>query len=234
MGSSAPKVTALPQPQTQTYQTVIPQEDFNKAKFYTEAYKQDIYGPGGIKDQIFKMTGTPEDIGKRASGYREKEQAAYAASIAPGATSDKYIPTASSSGAGNTLFDTSSGLTEDARKDYAGAVQKVEEAKSNPAPAWTPPSPEPGPQQQQQQQQQPEPEPQRQLKKVPISNTVIKGQNYVNYGNAQTFQEQLNYAHKHGKKLEDVSWADIGYQDPDYAKGKDFYDDNNLNTLSNG
>jgi hypothetical protein len=213
MGSSAPKVTAVPQPETSIYQTYIPQEDFDKASKYTQSLKDQTWGSDGIRDQIYKMTGTPEEIGKRAAGYRAKEQAAYAASVAPGMISDRFVPATPE---GNTLSEVANKTAEEARKDYSEAVKKVEENKSNPAPAWTPP-PEPERQSEPDPWREPErqPEPEKELKDLPRTSLTMKGQTTSSAGNYSTMLEKMRHAKEHNKKFSDVSWNDIGYKDPD-------------------
>jgi hypothetical protein len=126
--------------------------------------------------------------------------------------SDRFVPATPE---GNTLSEVANKTTEDARKDYSKAVQKVEESKSNPAPAWTPP-PEP------ERQSEPDPwrEPERQaepeLKEAPRGYITMPGQGQAQQtvGNGGTLSAMFKYAKENNKGLGDVSWGDIGYKDP--------------------
>jgi hypothetical protein len=214
MGSSAPKVTAVPQPETNIYQTVIPQRDFDTASSYVKSLKEQTYGPGGYKEQIYKMTGTPEEMGARAAGIRSREAASYAASIP---TRDKFV---ADNPAYNVLSETSNKIAEDMRQNYAEAVKKVEESKANPAPAWTPPA-EPERREETDPWSEPErqSEPEKELKDLPWTSTTLKGQTTSSAGNYNTMLEKMKYAKANNKRFEDVSWNDIGYKDPDNERG---------------
>lgn len=209
MGSKAPKTTVVPQAKTDVYQTVIPQEDFDKADRYVAALNEQTFGPGGIRDNIYKIAGTPKEISDRMSGYRARENASYAASVAPGMISDRFVPITSPTDPRNVLSETANKISEDSRKDYSEAVQKVEEAKSNPTPASTP-TPEP--------QRQPEPwrQPEQELKEAPRGYITMpgQGQTHQTFGNGETLNAMLRHAQKNNKGLGDVSWEDIGYKDP--------------------
>ena len=203
MGSKAPKTTVVPQAKTDVYQTVIPQEDFDKADRYVAALNEQTFGPGGIRDNIYKTAGTPEEISDRMSGYRARENASYAASVAPGMISDRFVPIASSTDPRNAFSEIANKTSEDSRKDYSEAVQKVEEIKSNPTPDFTPP-----PELQRQ--------PEQELKEAPRGYITMPGQGQTRqtFGNGETLNAMLRHAQKNNKSLGDVSWEDIGYKDP--------------------
>lgn len=215
MGSKAPKTTMVPQPETDVYQTVIPEKDFKAAESYVAALNEKTYGPGGVRDDIYKMVGTPQEIGDRNVGYRAKENASYAASVAPEMISDRFVPITSPTDPRNVLSETANKISEDSRKSYSEAIQKAAETKSNPTPALTPPpEPQPEPESEPKAESDPWHQPEQNLKEAPSAYNTRLGQTQQTFGNGETLNAMLRHAQKNNKSLGDVSWEDIGYKNP--------------------